>query len=106
MDLSLLAQQIVNGLVNGMNYVVISTGLTLVFGVLRVINFAHGEFYMLGAFLTYYAMTLMGLSYIPAVLVATILVGASASSSTIWCSGRCAKRTSSPSSCPASVFRS
>jgi branched-chain amino acid transport system permease protein len=77
MDLSLLAQQIVNGLVNGMNYVVISTGLTLVFGVLRVINFAHGEFYMLGAFLTYYAMTLLGLSYIPAVLVATILVGGS-----------------------------
>lgn len=76
MDLTLLGQQLANGLVNGMNYVLISTGLTLVFGVLRVINFAHGEFYMLGAFLTYFAMTLAGLGYIPAAIVATLAVGA------------------------------
>ncbi|MBT9289737.1 branched-chain amino acid ABC transporter permease [Prosthecodimorpha staleyi] len=76
MDWTLLGQQIANGVVNGMNYVLISTGLTLVFGVLRVINFAHGEFYMLGAFLTYFAMSTLGIGYLPAVLVATVAVGA------------------------------
>jgi branched-chain amino acid transport system permease protein len=75
MDLTLLGQQLANGLVNGMNYVLISTGLTLVFGVLRVINFAHGEFYMLGAFLTYYGMAALGLGYIPSVLLAAVVVG-------------------------------
>jgi branched-chain amino acid transport system permease protein len=75
MDWTLLGQQLANGLVSGMNYVLISTGLTLVFGVLRVINFAHGEFYMLGAFLTYYGMASLGLGYVPSVLLATVAVG-------------------------------
>ncbi|MFZ4531247.1 MAG: branched-chain amino acid ABC transporter permease [Alsobacter sp.] len=75
MDWTLLGQQLANGLVNGMNYVLISTGLTLVFGVLRVINFAHGEFYMLGAFLTYYGMSMLGIGYLPSVILATIAVG-------------------------------
>lgn len=75
MDWTLFAQQVANGLVNGMNYVLISTGLTLVFGVLRVINFAHGEFYMLGAFLTYFGIATLGLGYIPSVLLATLVVG-------------------------------
>lgn len=74
MDLVVLAQQLVNGLVNGMAYVLIATGLTLIFGVLRIINFAHGEFYMLGAFVTYYVMTLLGFGYVPAVVIATLVV--------------------------------
>ena len=57
-----------------MGYVLIAVGLTLVFGVLRIVNFAHGEFYMLGAYATYYAMSMAGLSYIPALLLATLLV--------------------------------
>jgi branched-chain amino acid transport system permease protein len=72
MDIGFFSQQLANGLVNGMAYVLISTGLTLVFGVLRVINFAHGEFYMLGAFLTYYVAQKLGLPYVPGVIVATI----------------------------------
>lgn len=75
MDWTLFGQQVANGLVNGMNYVLISTGLTLVFGVLRVINFAHGEFYMLGAFLTYYGIASLGLGYIPSAVLATVAVG-------------------------------
>jgi len=67
-------QQLLNGLANGMGYVLIAVGLTLVFGVLRVVNFAHGEFFMLGAYVTYYGMTLAGLDYISALLVATLLV--------------------------------
>lgn len=74
MDFVVLAQQIVNGLVNGMTYVLIATGLTLIFGVLRIVNFAHGEFYMLGAFVTYYVITLLGLDYIWAAIIATVVV--------------------------------
>jgi branched-chain amino acid transport system permease protein len=74
MDLTLLAQQVVNGLVAGMSYVLIATGLTLVFGVLRIINFAHGEFYMLGALATYYAGKSFGMNYILAAVLATVLV--------------------------------
>lgn len=71
MDYVVLMQQITNGLVNGMTYVLIATGLTLVFGVLHIINFAHGEFYMLGAFFTFFAAQLLGLDYISAAVVAT-----------------------------------
>lgn len=67
-------QQLLNGLANGMGYVLIAVGLTLVFGVLRVVNFAHGEFFMLGAYVTYYGMTLVGMDYISALLVATLVV--------------------------------
>lgn len=67
-------QQLLNGLANGMGYVLIAVGLTLVFGVLRVVNFAHGEFFMLGAYVTYYGMTLVGMGYISALLVATLVV--------------------------------
>jgi len=70
----LFLQQLINGLANGMGYVLIAVGLTLVFGVLRIVNFAHGEFYMLGAYATYYAMNLLGLGYIPALLCATLLM--------------------------------
>lgn len=45
--------QLVNGLMEGMTLFLIASGLTLIFGVTRIINFAHGSFYMLGAFLTY-----------------------------------------------------
>lgn len=57
-----------------MGYVLIAVGLTLVFGVLRIVNFAHGEFYMLGAFATYFAISLLGVPYIVAVLLATLFV--------------------------------
>lgn len=74
MDFTVLAQQIANGLVNGMAYVLIATGLTLVFGVLRIVNFAHGEFYMLGAYLTYFVGTLTGLDYLTSVALAAVFV--------------------------------
>jgi branched-chain amino acid transport system permease protein len=73
-EMILLLQQIMNGLVNGMTYVLIATGLTLVFGVLHIINFAHGEFYMLGAFFTFFASKLLGLDYITAGILATVVV--------------------------------
>lgn len=47
----ILVQTIVNGLVVGMIYVLMAIGFTMVFGIMRIVNFAHGEFYMAGAFL-------------------------------------------------------
>lgn len=75
-SLDLLLQLIGVGLVFGAGYAVVSLGLTLVFGIMRVINFAHGEFYMLGAFAVYYLSTAYGIHYLLAVVIATLLVGA------------------------------
>jgi branched-chain amino acid transport system permease protein len=72
--MEIFSQQVANGLVNGMGYVLIAVGLTLVFGVLKVVNFAHGEFYMLGAYATFYAMSLAGWHYAIAVVVAVVAV--------------------------------
>ena len=47
----ILARTIVNGLMVGMIYVLMAIGFTMVFGIMRIVNFAHGEFYMVGAFL-------------------------------------------------------
>ena len=59
-------QQLINGVTIGAVYALIAVGLTLVFGILDVINFAHGEFYMLGAFITYSLTTAFGLDYFAA----------------------------------------
>jgi len=63
-------QQIVNGLIIGMTYSLVAIGLTMTFGLMRVLNFAHGEFYMMGGFFAYYAATLAGLGFYFAALVA------------------------------------
>ncbi len=68
--LTVILQQIVNGATIGVVYALIAIGLTLTFGILGVINFAHGEFYMLGAFLTYSAGKVLGLSYFAALALA------------------------------------
>ena len=46
--LSAILEQIVNGIVSGSVYAIVAVGMTMIFGVLRAINFAHGEYYMLG----------------------------------------------------------
>lgn len=58
----ILLQLIVNGLLLGGIYALISIGLTLIFGVVRVINFAHGEFLMLSMYITYFSYTYLGLN--------------------------------------------
>lgn len=57
-----IAQLMINGLALGVVYALISLGLTLIFGVTRVINFAHGEFLMLGMYTTFWLSTLLGLN--------------------------------------------
>jgi branched-chain amino acid transport system permease protein len=57
----------------GLTYCLVASGITLIFGVMRIVNFAHGEFYVLGAFAIYLASEAIGLPYY-AGLVLTILV--------------------------------
>jgi branched-chain amino acid transport system permease protein len=72
----LVLQLIGIGVVLGAGYALVSLGLTLVFGIMRVVNFAHGEFYMLGAFVSYFVTSTLGLPYLPSLLVAALVVGA------------------------------
>lgn len=72
-----IAQQLFNGFSAGMSYALIALGLTLVFGVLHIINFAHGEFYMVGAFGVVLATTMLGVPYVVAIplgMVAAVAV--------------------------------
>ncbi|HEY4165688.1 MAG TPA: branched-chain amino acid ABC transporter permease, partial [Reyranella sp.] len=68
MDISAvyLLQLTLNGLALGLLYALIAVGLSLIFGVMEIINFAHGEFLMLGAFAMCFALPVMGLLYWPA----------------------------------------
>jgi branched-chain amino acid transport system permease protein len=61
MDPTVFEQAIVNGILIGGLYVLISIGLTLIFGVMRVINFAHGDLMMVGMYVTYWLFTLYGI---------------------------------------------
>ena len=63
MDLGLLLQLTVNGLMSGGIYALIAAGFTLILGVIQVFNFSQGQFYMLGAYVTFGIVTSLGLPY-------------------------------------------
>lgn len=69
-------QHAFNGLVNGSFYALLALGLAVIFGMLGVVNFAHGAFYMLGAFGAYLLLTEAGMSFWLALLVMPLLLGA------------------------------
>jgi len=73
MDLSFYIQLLLNGIVIGVIYALIAMGLSLIFGVLEIVNFAHGEFYMLGAMLAYFLTMNAGLGYWPTILIVTVV---------------------------------
>jgi len=75
MDFGYLALQLFNGLANGSFYALVSLGLAVIFGVLRVVNFAHGAFYMLGAFAAYLLLQELQVGFWPAVILAPLAVG-------------------------------
>jgi branched-chain amino acid transport system permease protein len=70
-----LFPQLLLGLVNGSFYAVLSLGLALIFGMLNVINFAHGAQYMIGAFLAWIGLTYFGIGYWAALVLSPLLVG-------------------------------
>lgn len=71
-----LLGQLLLGLVNGSFYAVLSLGLAVIFGLLNIINFAHGALYMLGAFLAWMGLDYLGINYWVMLFVAPIIVGA------------------------------
>lgn len=75
--MAIFVEQLVNGFVSGCIYALIAIGLTMVYGILHVINLAHGEIFMIGAFAAYFCYVLTG-SYVFAIIgavIATALVG-------------------------------
>ena len=71
MDLTFLVQLLLNGIVVGVIYALIAMGLSLIFGVLEIVNFAHGEFYMLGAMLAYFLTVNWGFGYWSTIVIVT-----------------------------------
>ena len=70
-----LLSQLLLGLVNGSFYAILSLGLAVIFGLLNIINFAHGALYMAGAFLAWMGLTYFNISYWWALLLAPLIVG-------------------------------
>ena len=68
--------QLLIGLINGAFYALLSLGLAIIFGLLNIINFAHGAQYMMGAFCAWLGLTYLGLNYWAALLLAPVVVGA------------------------------
>ena len=71
-----MTQMLVNGIVLGTIYALIALGLTLIFSIMRVVNFAHGQMYMLGGFVVYYINAVFGINYFVALLAAIVIVAA------------------------------
>ena len=69
--------QLLIGLINGSFYALLSLGLAVIFGMLNIINFAHGAQYMLGAVAAYLMLNFLGIGYWPALILAPIVVGTS-----------------------------
>jgi branched-chain amino acid transport system permease protein len=68
--------QLMLGLVNGSFYAMLSLGLAVIFGLLGIVNFAHGALYMIGAYVAWGALEYLGLNYWVALLLAPLVVGA------------------------------
>jgi branched-chain amino acid transport system permease protein len=73
--LQAMMSQLLLGLVNGSFYAMLSLGLAVIFGLLNVINFAHGALYMMGAFLAWMGLTYFGINYWVMLVAAPLLVG-------------------------------
>jgi branched-chain amino acid transport system permease protein len=70
-----LMGQLLIGLINGAFYAVLSLGLAIIFGMLNIVNFAHGAMYMLGAFAAWMGLTYLGINYWVSLLAAPLVVG-------------------------------
>ncbi|GAB1401062.1 branched-chain amino acid ABC transporter permease [Aminivibrio sp.] len=63
-------QQVLNGVIQGCIYALIALGLSLIFGILEIANFAHGEFYMIGAFIALFSISSLGVPFLVAMVIA------------------------------------
>jgi branched-chain amino acid transport system permease protein len=76
MTLGFMLQLLLNGFVLASVYVVLAMGLALIYSIMHLINFAHGEFYMLGSFIVYCVVVMLGYSFIVGAVAAIVLMGA------------------------------
>ncbi len=76
MSSQVLLGQLLIGLINGAFYAILSLGLAIIFGLLNIVNFAHGAQYMLGAFVAWMGLNYLGINYWVALLLAPLVVGA------------------------------
>ena len=72
----LLFGQVLLGLINGAFYALLSLGLAVIFGMLNIINFAHGALFMMGAFCSWMLLNYAGIGYFPALILAPLIIGA------------------------------
>jgi branched-chain amino acid transport system permease protein len=72
----MILQILVNGILSGLTYVVMALGFTLIFGIMRIVNFAHGEFYMIGAMALMVLFDRVGLPFLASVVLAGVFTGA------------------------------
>jgi branched-chain amino acid transport system permease protein len=71
----LLFGQLLLGLINGAFYAMLSLGLAVIFGMLNIINFAHGALFMMGAFAAWMLLNYAGIGYFPALILAPLIIG-------------------------------
>ena len=76
MILETLLQPLIYGLQIGVTYMLLALGLTVIFSIMNVLNLAHGEFYMLGAFTVFYINGLLKVNYFVALLMSVVVVAA------------------------------
>ncbi|MEC7433381.1 MAG: branched-chain amino acid ABC transporter permease LivH, partial [Pseudomonadota bacterium] len=94
-DLLYFFQQLINGLTIGSTYALIAIGYTMVYGIIGMINFAHGEVYMIGAYTALIAITglaTMGIAWLPLILIVALICAVIVSSSMGWAVERVAYR--------------
>lgn len=75
MNMTAIIGQFMVGLINGSFYAVLSLGMAVIFGMLHIVNFAHGMLYMLGALIAYLALQYLGINYWEALILAPLIVG-------------------------------
>lgn len=68
-----LLQHLLNALILGSTYALLGIGLTFIFGIMRVVNFAHGEFYTFGAYMLYLFSVVLGVNFLLAIIIAIVL---------------------------------
>ena len=90
--------QLMLGLVNGSFYAMLSLGLAVIFGLMGIVNFAHGAFYALGAFAALLGLQYFGINYWAALVLAPLAVGAARRS---WSSGCCCAACTGSTPCTA-----
>lgn len=70
-----LIQQLINGVSLGSIYALIALGYTMVYGIIKLINFAHGDIYMVGAYAGFYAITMLHFSIFPSLIISMVVTG-------------------------------